>query len=180
MSESLLDIQKTFTVNPGGMREINMSLVDDIASMKQPIKNVIPPGFRMMPGKLFHRFYFTLDSCKFSEAFSKTVHGKEFTATVSFVYPSPTPEAIKQMDEMTKEKFVVIASDNKGQYRVIGNLINPATFTYNYTSENVIAGLERCECMFTAKLHRPAYFYGGNFDKVVFNSGFTYGFLRTK
>jgi hypothetical protein len=177
--DSLLDISKTFTANPGGMKEINMSLVDDIISIPLVYGNVMNKGFKMKAGKSFHRFYFTPDSCVFKEGFAKTDHGKEFTYTISFFYPGPTAEVIKQLEDMTRDRFIIVAKDNNNNYRVLGSADSPARFTYDHTTDVAIINLNRAQCTFTAKSNRTALYYTSNFDSVVYSAGYNFGFLRT-
>ncbi len=176
----LSDISKDYQFLSGGNREVNMLNVEDLVSMALPVLNVVPKGIKVKPGKPFRRFNFSLDTCSFTQSTSKTIHGKETTIKVSFTHRYPTPEIIYELEKMKRMKFIVVPKDNEGQYRIMGSKDAPASFDYTFTTGPNFTNVKTCVCTFTAKQKTSAYFYGGTLNQVVFNSGFTFGFLRTE
>jgi hypothetical protein len=176
---SLLGIQKTFVHNAGGMKSLYMSLVQDILSYRTPVGNVVPGGFKMVAGKLFLKFYFTPDSCSFSESSEMTAHGKVYTTKITFTFTSNDPAVCKQLDYMTREGFIIVGRDNNDNQRILGSFDSPAKFSFEYSTQSEIRNSSRYVCTFTQKANHSAYYFTGIFNQVVYNDGYSFGFLRT-
>jgi hypothetical protein len=75
-----------------------------------------------------------LKSVKFDEVPKETDSGKLIDYTVSGFYPGHAPDISELFDEMMDQPFMLDTIDNNNQRRLLGNLNNPVSFKFNYSS----------------------------------------------
>lgn len=109
-------------INITGVKAIQYVPLEDVLILPDPFNSVISLQVILKPGKVFYSADLTLYTAGCKEETVISNHGEIQKQTLQCFIPKDSPENAPSLNEMIKQRFLVLYSDFNGNRKVLGTL----------------------------------------------------------
>jgi hypothetical protein len=155
-------IQPT-AIHPGGLCSIVAIPIQHIQSWPQPNPQtgIIDDEITLLPGKQFFTIYCVDKDRRFTEELKYSKAGPFLDINISLMVPGNVVDTTISLAEKQYHRWLLIAKDKNGEYRLIGSQDAGAILTYDYSSGDMDSSRRR-NIKFTWQHSGPAPIYKGS------------------
>lgn len=153
------DITKNCDDNLGGINVFNITLVDDIDTLSEPVDGAIIEKFSLKEGKSSLQIYATEGTMKYSEDLQEDSHGDYFKAKFSCTIPKDRVDVRNTLNDLKGKKVIIEYMDNNGCIKLIGNINNPMRYRSSFNTGDKVPSLNSHTVEFYGDLLEKAPMY---------------------
>jgi hypothetical protein len=120
--------------NPGGYSTFYFIQKQYVSSFPITVNGVAAAPLMFWSQKDWLTGYATRGTLQYTEDTQSDANGLFYVKTITGFIPGDRPELISMLEDMVKERFIVLLKDPQGNYRLIGTPAAPLEFTANFSS----------------------------------------------
>lgn len=157
----LSEIARLTSSNIGGVVELKVARVDDIASMPNPDDDTIYGDINFKTGGGWHSWWPTSQTIGVSSQNADGMEGDYKMNSMPFII-SKDRQGIKAMlDKAEQDDFIVLFKDGNGNPKIFGTIDRPVKFSFSQSTPEAHSSRNAYSCQFTYSGPDNIYFYDG-------------------
>ena len=133
--------------------------INTILSIPIAKESIITSAITFTSGNNFLVGKSIMNALEFDEKQTASPAGDVYTTVISGMVSQLTPEYLNLFREMTKQRFVVVTTDNNGLKRISGNKLAGMRFGFDQTASTTPAGVAGFKFSFSLVYHQASLFY---------------------
>lgn len=155
------------TDNIPGIQTIKIIDIRDVVSIPEPDANYIIQGdITLASGAAWLEIPFTLDTITWNEEDGTDAMGKATQVTVSGELPRGENVRTRDLNQMRRPQYLVLATDRNGYQRLLGNLDKGARLRWSYAPGTAPGTANRYSITLTAESIEAPYYYQGDAQSI--------------